>query len=281
MIAFQSATKVQWTSLIEQADVALIFGGDGTVHRHLASLVEIEIPLLVVPCGSGNDFARALGIRTVRDAILAMREFEANRKSRSIDLGVVRPVLPGGATAPPTYFCCVAGIGLDSAINRSANALPRWLRANGGYALCASREFVRFAPFPMKVLPNGTQAAFRPTLLAAVANAPTYGGGMKIAPQAKLNDGKLDLCVVGSMDVFKLFCLFPTVYFGRHLGFKEIEYSQTQAVGIETEFPFDVYADGEPICQTPAEFSVAPGALRVISMSPPLDTPRVLPVLNY
>lgn len=267
MMAFQRATQVQWTSLIEQADVAVIFGGDGTVHRNLASLVEIEIPALVVPCGSGNDFARAVGIRNVRDAITAMRDFEAHRKTRAIDLGVIRPFTVGAVvTAPHTYFCCVAGVGLDSAINRRANALPRWLRANGGYALCASREFVRFPPFPMKVSPNGTQAAFRPTLLAAVANAPTYGGGMKIAPQAKLDDRQLDLCVVRSMDVFKLFCLFPTVYFGRHLGFKEIEYSQTPAVSIETEFPFDVYADGEYICQTPAEFSVAPGALKVVSM---------------
>ena len=267
MIAFQRATKVQWTSLIEQADVAVIFGGDGTIHRHLASLVEIEIPVLVVPCGSGNDFARAVGIRNVRDAITVMRDFEANGKSRAIDLGLIRPAMSGPPSGPRTYFCCVAGVGLDSAINRRANALPRWLRANGGYALCASREFVSFAPFPMRVSPNGTQDAFRPTLLAAVANAPTYGGGMQIAPQAKLDDGQLDLCVVRSLDVFKLFCLFPTIYFGRHLGFKEIEYSQTPAVSIETEFPFDVYADGEPICQTPAEFSVAPSALKVISLS--------------
>jgi diacylglycerol kinase (ATP) len=265
MIAFQRAAKVQWTSLIEQADVAVIFGGDGTVHRHLASLVEIDIPVLVVPCGSGNDFARAVDIRSMRDAITGMRHFEAHGKSRAIDLGVIRPFTVGAAPAPHTYFCCVAGVGLDSAINRSANALPRWLRANGGYAMCASREFVRFAPFPMKISPNGTQAAFRPTLLAAVANAPTYGGGMKIAPKAKLDDGKLDLCVVRSMDVFKLFCLFPTVYFGRHLGFKEIEYSQTPVVRVETEFPFDIYADGEYICQTPAEFSVAPHALKVVT----------------
>ena len=263
MLAFQRATKVQWTSLIEQADVAVTFGGDGTVHRHLASLVEVEIPLLVVPCGSGNDFARALGIRNVHDAVTAMQEFEVYGKARSIDLGVVRPITASGA-APTTYFCCVAGVGLDGAINRRANALPRWLRGHGGYAMCASREFVRFAPFPMKVSPNGTRAAFLPTLLAAVANAATYGGGMKIAPRAKLDDGQLDLCVVRGMDALKLFCLFPTVYFGRHLGFSEVEYSQTPVVTIETEFPFDIYADGEHVGQTPAEFSVVPKALKVL-----------------
>jgi diacylglycerol kinase family enzyme len=115
----------------------------------------------------------------------------------------------------------------------------------------------------MKISGNGTRA-FRPTILASVANTPAYGGGMKIAPQAKLDDGKLDLCIVRAMDTFKLFCLFPTVYFGRHLGFREVEYTQTQSVKIETEIPFDVYADGEYVCQTPAEFSIAQNALEVL-----------------
>lgn len=264
MVAFQRATEVQWTSLIEQADVAVIFGGDGTVHRHLASLVEMDVPALVVPCGSGNDFAHALGIRNIGDSISAMRHFVEHGQARAVDLGVITPGMLGEGQSSQTYFCCVAGAGLDSAINLRANALPRWLRAHGGYAMCATREFVRFAPLPMKISPNGTQAAFRPTMLAAVANSPTYGGGMKIAPRAKLDDGQLDLCVVRAMDAFKLFCLFPTVYFGRHLGFREVEYAQTPALKIETEFPCDVYADGEWACRTPVEFSIARKMLKVL-----------------
>lgn len=103
-------------------------------------------------------------------------------------------------------------------------------------------------------------------MLAAVANAPAYGGGMKIAPHAKLDDGQLDLCVVHELNMFKLFCLFPSVYFGRHLGFREVEYRQLPEARIETEFPLDVYADGEFICQTPVEFSVVPRALKVLSI---------------
>jgi len=87
---------------------------------------------------------------------------------------------------------------------------------------------------------------------------------MRIAPHARLDDGKLDVCIVRAMDTFKLFCLFPTVYFGRHLGFREVEYSQTPALRIETEYPLDVYADGEYICRTPAEFAVVRNALRMI-----------------
>jgi diacylglycerol kinase (ATP) len=269
---FQRQAGVQWTSLIEQADAVLIFGGDGTIHHQLATLVELQTPLLIVPCGSGNDFARSLGFRTVKDSVAAWQHFAAGGNNvRTIDLGIVHQPgntsqLADGAPAPHHhYFCCVAGVGLDSEIARRANDLPRWLRAHGGYALSAPREFLRFAPFPMKISANGQRAsAFRPTILAAVANAPTYGGGMKIAPRARLDDGKLDLCTVRAMDAFKLFCLFPTVYFGRHLGFDEVEYEQTPGVKIETEHPFDVYGDGEFVCQTPVEFQVARNALKVV-----------------
>src|SRR6266498_3314348 len=262
VLSFQRATGAEWTSLIEQADVAVIFGGDGTVHRHLSELVALDIPVLVVPCGSGNDFARALGIRSVRDAVAAWRKHEMDgRNLRSIDLGVICE--PGSETSVPHYFCCVAGVGIDGRIAAGANRLPAWLRARGGYALCAPQEFLRFAPLPMKVSLNGSRPASKPTILAAVANAPVFGGGMRIAPHAKLDDGRLDVCVIRGMDVLKLFCLFPTVYFGRHLGFREVEYTQTETVRIETEHPFDVYADGEYICKTPANFGVAPGALKI------------------
>jgi diacylglycerol kinase (ATP) len=266
---FRNIGGADWTAealdLPDQADVLVIFGGDGTIHRHLSTLVTLQTPVLVVPCGSGNDFARALKLRSVRDALAAWRKFlDTRRNVHAIDLGVIREMAAEPPAAREHYFCCVAGIGLDAEITRRANDLPKWIRAHGGYALSAPREFLRFAPFPMKISSNGNPTAFLPTILAAVANAPTYGGGMKIAPQARLDDGKLDLCVVRAMDVFRLFRLFPTVYFGRHLGFEEVEYRQTPSVKIETEHPFDVCADGEFVCQTPVEFRVVRNALKVI-----------------
>ena len=267
MAQFQRLTGAEWTSLLEQADVAIIFGGDGTIHRHLAELVEIDVPVIVVPCGSGNDFARAIGIKDLRDSAQAFSQFENYASNlQRIDLGMICGVSSTG-TATQRYFCCVAGVGIDGAIAARCNRLPSWLRGRGGYALSAPPEFIRFAPLPMKVGMNGAQPASQPTLLAAVANAPAYGGGMKIAPHANFSDGKLDLCVVRGMNVFKLFCLFPTVYFGRHLGFKEVEYSQTDSVRIETEYPIDVYADGELVCKTPVTFGVAHEALQVITPS--------------
>ena len=265
MAQFQRFTGAEWTSLMEQADLAVIFGGDGTIHHQLAELVELETPLLVVPCGSGNDFARALGINSVRASAQAFRQFASDpTKVHTIDLGLICDV----KSSTQHYFCCVAGVGIDGAIAARSNRLPSWLRGRGGYFLSAPPEFIRFAPLPMKVSMNGTQPASQPTLLAAVANAPAYGGGMKIAPHANLSDGKLDLCIVRGMNVFKLFCLFPTVYFGRHLGFKEVEYSQTDSLRIDTEHPIDVYADGELVCKTPVTFGIARGALKVLTATP-------------
>lgn len=273
---FQRAAHAQWTSLIEQADAVVIFGGDGTIHRNLATLVDLGVPLMVVPCGSGNDFARSLGLQDPDDSLSAWQKFVSGAGNvQTIDLGVIHSVSRSRDTSaetcapsvsdPPHYFCCSGSVGLDVEIVRRANKLPSWVRARGGYGLSAPGEFFRFQPFPMKISPNGISAEqFRPTLMAAVANAPNYGGGIKIAPRAKLDDGKLDLCVVRAMDKFKLFCLFPTAYFGRHLVSKNVEYGQTDRVSIETEVPVDVYADGEYVCKTPVEFNVACKALQVI-----------------
>ena len=274
----QSVEGVEWIDSPDQADAVVIFGGDGTVHRHLPTLVGLQLPALIIPCGSGNDFARALKLGRVRDSLDAWRKFVASRNNvRAIDVGMSRDLgskpeseFAGGTSAPHNqlqhYFCCIAGVGLDTEVAKRANALPKWMRSHGGYFFCAPREFLRCAAFPMKVSSDGqTSCKFEPTILAAIANAPTYGGGMKIAPRAKLDDGKLDVCIVRGMDTFKPFCLFPTVYFGRHLSFKEVEYSQTSVVRIDTEYPLDVYADGEYVCQTPAEFSVARNALKVIA----------------
>jgi diacylglycerol kinase (ATP) len=272
---FQTDPIIDWRigmpGAADQADVILLFGGDGTIHRHLSQLVKLGLPVLVVPAGSGNDFARALGLRRVRDSLAAWRRFCSGQDNlQTIDLGVILPLgADTGEAAASHYFCSVAGLGLDGEVARRANALPRWVRGHGGYALILVPTIFRFAAFPVKISTSDEDAGWRtrsgrPTILAAFANTSTYGGGMRIAPRARMDDGQLDVCVIGGVDPFKLACLFPTVYFGRHLGIREVEYFQAARVRVETEAPFEVYADGEYVCQTPVEVSVEPAALRVI-----------------
>jgi diacylglycerol kinase family enzyme len=332
----KNAWQIGMPAASDQADSVVLFGGDGTIHRHLAQLVKLRLPVLVVPTGSGNDFARALNLRSMRDSLAAWHLYCVGKNNvSSIDLGVITPLeaanaAPSAASTPndlardsapgTRYFCSVAGVGLDAEVSRRANRLPRWLRGHGGYALALAPTMFQFAPFPMKILtptvpdpdptdnchpdrsfpspkgmgsavegpavlphsphhPQNRSSALRcevrrevnwemkksqPTLLAAFANTPTYGGGMKIAPRAQMDDGLLDVCVIASVDPFKLFCMFPTVYFGRHLNIREVDYFHAADLRVETDPPLDLYADGEYVCRTPAELGVQRAALPVI-----------------
>jgi diacylglycerol kinase (ATP) len=264
---FQQAPEVTWTLGLperpEDADVILLFGGDGTIHRHLAQLVKVQRPVLIVPRGSGNDFARAINLPHTRDSLSAWKSFTDGAKNlRSIDLGVIT------SAKAQHYFCCIAGIGLDGEVACRANRLPRWLRGNGGYVLSLPTALARFNPPNLRIetVRHGQPALLNdePIMLAAFANTPMFGGGMKIAPRAALDDGKLDICLVREMDKLKLFGLFPSVYFGKHLGFPEVSYQQAESVRLTSSQPADIYADGEYVCQTPAEISVAPRALQIL-----------------
>jgi diacylglycerol kinase (ATP) len=275
--------RIGMPAAADQVDIILLFGGDGTVHRHLGQLLKLGLPVLVVPAGSGNDFARALGLGRVREALAAWRHFSSGQGNvRAIDLGMIAPLeaagesstpygfTPGSALGTRHYFCSVAGVGLDSEVIRRANELPRWLRRHGGYALALAPTIFRFAALPLKIFtPDGAggwaRRSDQPTILAAFANTSAYGGGMKIAPHARMDDGQLDVCVIGAVDPFKLACMFPTVYFGRHLRLREVSYFQAERLRAETEAPLDVYADGEYVCRTPVEVGVLRGALKVLT----------------
>src|ERR1022692_183322 len=283
---FQTDETIDWRigmpAAEDQADVVLLFGGDGTIHRHLSQLVKLGLPVLIVPAGSGNDFARPLGLRRVRDSLVAWRRFCAHRDNvRNIDLGVITPLAAAGESTAPrgsarnlvlgagSFFGSVAGVGLDGEVARRANELPRWLRGHGGYAFALAPTIFRFAPFPTKIITADdaglwTTHSDQPTILAAFANTAVYGGGMKIAPHAKMDDGQLDVCVIGGVGPFKLACMFPTVYFGRHLRIREVDYFQAARLRVETETPLEIYADGEYVCRTPVEVTIQRGALKVL-----------------
>ncbi|MBI3476784.1 MAG: diacylglycerol kinase family lipid kinase [Acidobacteria bacterium] len=267
--SFRDDSSTEWIEGVpassNNADAILIFGGDGTIHRHLPALVRLQLPVLVVPAGSGNDFARALHLNSVRDALRAWRNFESGAGNvRSIDLGTITE---RGNREAKHYFCCVAGCGIDTAVARKANRMPRWLRRHGGYVLGLVPTIFQFSPIHLRITANGGIPAEtpRPLLLAAFANAPYFGDGMHVAPRALMDDGKLDLCMVNPLNRLKLLSLFPSVYFGRHLELEEVEYSQSERVFVDSPAPVEIYADGEYVCETPVEIRVERGALRVIA----------------
>lgn len=247
-------------------DVALVFGGDGTVHRHLKALVASGVPALIVPSGSGNDFARALGVQAKSNAMAAWRRFtETEQNVRVIDVG---QIASDQGPATNNLFCCVGGAGIDSDVNRRANLLPRWLRANGGYAISVLGGALNFRPQRISVQfeeEDGKSGEIsEPALMCAFANAQAYGHGMRIAPQARLDDGLLDLVFVRKASAARLLTVFPKVYFGAHLGLPEVVHRRVRKLHISSETPLDIYADGEFICRTPAEVRVRQKAMKVI-----------------
>src|SRR6267378_408396 len=304
---FQKSSTAEWAIGLPSdragLDAILVFGGDGTVHRHLTALVRLALPVLVVPAGSGNDFARALGLLRVHHSLAAWQKFVAEEPNlRTVDLGVIRPLGAGTKTASeaafdegtevarvarltqhahsqdfePTmsaavYFSCAAGVGLDGEITRRANALPRWLRAHGGYALSLPGALLGFRPFRLRLCTSqgNDDAEFlprneQPVVAAVFANTPVYGGGMRVAPRAQIDDGQVDVCIIRDIPKLKLLSVFPTVYFGPHLGIREVEYFTAARARVQTERPMDVYVDGEYVCRTLFEVGVASGVLRVL-----------------
>ena len=301
--------------LTDHPDAALIFGGDGTIHRHLGELALKQIPTLIVPLGSANDFARSIGIETLEKAFAAWRRFRAARDNiRAIDLGTIQPVdeteheeplawqdeslgslhfVPDGPRrdrpqlgprimqshlrrlteaereiARTTFFGCIAGTGLDAAVNRLTMRQPSWLRAHGGYVVALLQVLGGFrAPHItlfVEVDGRWQTRLDEPGFLIAVGNGPQYGHGMRLTHQAQMDDGLLDLCFVRPLSKLKLLRLFRVVYRGGHIGMKEVEYFRASRVRLWTEPVTEVFADGEYVCTTPVEIGVRQEALRVI-----------------
>lgn len=265
--AFHKEPGIVWQAGLPatrgDADAVMIFGGDGTVHRFLPELVALQLPVLMVPHGSGNDFARALGLMHWRDSLEAWRGFaNGAANERSIDLGTITD-----ASGVKHYFGTVAGVGLDGAVLRRANRLPRLLRSNGGYVLSLLLVLWRFRAVNLTLKIEERQQS-GPVILAAFANAAAYGDGMKIAPKASLDDGQLDVCLIHEINRLKLLGVFPRVYSGGHLGIREFQYEHAKHARVETDIPWDVNADGEFVCKTPVDIGIEPAALRVIG---PMD----------
>jgi diacylglycerol kinase (ATP) len=261
-----SGVEMAISDHVAQADAVLVFGGDGTVHRHLAELQQTQTPLLVTPAGSGTDFARALGLGTSSLALAAWKRFVAGGGNvRAIDLGVI-----AAAAAEPRSFCCVAGAGLDADANRRANALPRWLRSHGGYLLAAAFSLLAYRRFHARLRAESAQGEVlldfaEAAALVAMANAPSYGGGLRIAPAARLDDGKLELVFLRARNRFLLAWKARKLRTGEHIGLPEVEYARFARLALDCDPARDVYADGELVGRTPITVWVAPRALRVIA----------------
>lgn len=238
-----------------RAEVVVALGGDGHVSACANALIGTDTALSIIPTGTGNDFARRLGFdhrRPLRSIALLERGAR-----RSVDS--VRAEGPGWARR----YVCVAGAGFDSATNAVANTMKR-LRGTTKYVVALLRTLRTFHPAEFRIVTDHDDLRLD-AMMVAVANAASYGGGMMVCPDALLDDGVLDLCVVGAMSRRSFVAAFPSVYRGTHVTHPDVTMLRSRSVSLESSRPFDVYADGERFGPLPATFTVEPGTLEVIA----------------
>jgi diacylglycerol kinase (ATP) len=234
------------------AAAVVAVGGDGTVHAALQAVAGTSTPLAVVPGGTGNDLALALGVPT--DPVAAARAAAEDLLAgavRGVDLGRT------GGRWWGTVLCC----GFDSAVTDRANRL-RWPRGRRRYDVAILAELAALRPRDVTLSLDGEQRSV-PVTLVAVGNTCWYGGGMKVCPGADPADGMFDVTVVGPMSRLELVRSRPRLTAGTHVEHAAV--SVHRAKRVELASPgVNTYADGELVAPLPAVAECVPGALRVV-----------------
>ncbi|ADP78810.1 diacylglycerol/lipid kinase family protein [Pseudofrankia inefficax] len=233
--------------------VAVALGGDGLVGRVAGATAAAGGVLAVLPGGRGNDFARGLGID--RDPAAAATAL-ATAVERRVDL----------PEAGGTPFIGIASLGFDSEVNALANR-TRWLRGQSVYTYAVLRSMVSWRPVRFTVSVDGGEPEQIVGWTVGAANAAYYGGGMRMAPGADIADGKLEVIFIHRCGRLTLLALFPRVFSGRHVDTKHVTVRRATRLTVDADRPFQVYADGDPVADLPAEILVRPGALRLLAPS--------------
>lgn len=230
-------------------DRVVVCGGDGTLNLAIREFDLAKGTLGLIPTGSGDDFAKVMGIpRNIRRAC----DVVIGGKVREVDV----------ALANGLRYLGVAGLGFDSEVADFANRNVKFLRGSAVYLYAILRVLPRFTPRPVRIrTDDGTRN--ESIMFAAVGNTRQYGGGIRITPDAVVDDGLLDLCIVHQTTRVELLKTLPKAYTGAHVKSPFVEMGRGRAFEFSSDTAMAVYADGEPLTRTPVVFGVAEGRLRV------------------
>lgn len=244
-------------SLSEKTDALVVVGGDGTAHLGLNLLAGTGVPLGIIPTGTGNDLARALGV-PLGDTDAAIRHLIAAlaRPIRFIDMGRITR-----ADGTSTYFGEVLAAGFDAVVNERANRM-RWPRGRSRYTVALLRELVSLRAVRYTVDFDGERSVFDATLVA-VANTASFGGGMRVAPDAVPSDGVFDVVSLEPVGRMSLLRIFPRVFAGTHIHDPRVTVRRVRRLHIDAP-GIVAYADGERIGPLPLEIEIIPGGLAVL-----------------
>lgn len=227
-------------------EAVIVIGGDGMVHLAIQELAKSSIPLLLIPAGTGNDFARSLGL-PLSDPI-AILEHARKSSATAIDVGTVNG----------RYFGEVLSTGFDSVVNERANRM-RLISGRSKYNLAILLELPLFKARRYAFSVDGARFEVD-AMLIAIANGASYGGGMRVCPDAKLDDGRFDLMILEPVSKFEFLRVFPRVFSGSHINHPRVRIMRGSKVEVRAQAV--AYADGERIGQLPITAEIAPSALR-------------------
>ncbi|HEY1451191.1 MAG TPA: diacylglycerol kinase family protein [Solirubrobacteraceae bacterium] len=241
----------------------VVLSGDGAIGAVAEALREVPGAVLgVLPGGRGNDLARALGVSLELDEACATI---AGGVWRAMDVGEVSPAAESASDRPARTFVGIASAGFDSDANRIANEAPSWL-GNLVYAYGALRALLAWRPasFEIELDPPGERHRFLAYTVGA-CNSRSYGGGMRAAPDALLDDGQLEVVVLENVSkVAFLTKVLPRVFSGTHVREPHVHVFRAREVSIEADRPFTMYADGDPIGELPLRARAVAGAINVL-----------------
>jgi len=231
-------------------EIPVVMSGDGLIGQIGGALVGADVPMGIIPGGRGNDLARVMGTPT---EIPAAVDLLASGNVRTIDVGEVNG----------RRFLGIASCGLDSTANQLANE-ARFLKGHLVYLYAGLRALATWKPAHFTITLDGERREFDGYSVAA-ANNKAFGGGMFLAPDARLDDGLLDVVYIIQFAKRRYLVNLPKVFKGTHVEKEEVVVVRAREVRIEADRPFEVYADGDHLADLPAKLRVLPGALNVIA----------------
>ncbi|MFM1819265.1 MAG: hypothetical protein RIS61_863 [Actinomycetota bacterium] len=246
-------SEIESIKVIHSDLTVVACGGDGTVNLCLNSIVDLNVKFAVLPMGTGNDFARYLGLKDLDDALLVLTA----GLSSKVDVGKV--TLADGSVK---YFGAVASCGFDAQVNEIANQMSG---PNGPikYLAAVFREISNLTSLHLSIKTTDQNLVGDYTLIA-IGNTSSYGGGMYITPAADLTDGKFTVTYVTKVKRRTLLKVLPKVFSGNHVFHPKVAVDETDRIEISGD-PFPVYADGERLGLGPAKFEVLPARLEVLT----------------
>ena len=260
-------------------------GGDGTLHEVVNGIATVpDVTLGVLPCGRGNDFAAAVGIPLKPEAAIATllsgtpirvdlgRCYQNSSQQSAISnqqegVASSETSLPKAESRKPManyYFTTIATCGYDTEVSRRASKGTPLFAGTASYAYAAVETLFYYEP-PDVRLEGDFGIHEGPLLLAATGITSRYGGGFQIVPNARIDDGLFDVCIIRPVSAFTVLRLLVTLFWGGHVGHPAVSMHQTRTLKIETDTPMLLYADGEPMCETPATIEIIKHGLVVMS----------------